>query len=300
MREDGGVATTVTDTYGLGDVPGWKDVDWDAHVRTISVRGCAVTYVDMGSGDGPPLVLLHGFGGCWQNWLETIPRLAEHRRVIALDLPGFGGSALPREVLTPAYFAGVVDRFCEKLELGPVVLVGNSLGGLVATIVAGRTPARVERLVLVAAVGGVHLARVALDAGPKILALQTFPLVRRTPMKPARHPLTAILHAPRKLSPALLRAALLPGNGKPGVPLASFGIALQSIRHANLHGLMRRITAPTLLLWGGDDQLVPVRSAATFAREIASAELVVLPDTGHIPQLERPRDVNRLLLDFIA
>jgi len=291
---------TVADTYGVDDTPDWQEVDWSAHTRTVTVAGCRVAYVDAGSGDAPPVVLLHGFGGCWQNWLTTIPRVAAERRVVAVDLPAFGGSSVPRDVLTPSYYARVVDELCEELGLGRVVLVGNSLGGLVATIVAGRMPERVERLVLVAAVGGSHVARVALDAGPKILALQTDRLLRRTPLRSREHPLATLVHAPRALTPALLRAALLPGAGKPGLPLAAIGIGLQGARHANLDGLLRRIAAPTLLVWGREDRLVPVRTADRFAQRIADARLVVLDETGHVPQLERPRVFNDLLLEFAA
>lgn len=286
--------------YGVADDPGWQDVTWEEHRRTVTVGGCRVAYVDVGSSDLPPVVLLHGFGGCWQNWLQTIPRVARERRVIAVDLPAFGGSSVPRDVLTPSYYARVVEALCEALELGRVVLVGNSLGGLVAAIVAGRFPERVDRLVLVAAVGGAHIARTALDAGPKILSLQTERLLRRTPLAPKEHPLTTLVHRPRELGAPLLRAALQPGAGKPGLPLAAIGIGWQGARHANLDGLLRRITAPTLLIWGREDRLVPVRTAQTFAARIDGAELVVLDDTGHVPQLERPREFNRLLLDFVT
>lgn len=288
----------ATVAYGAGDTPGWEDVAWDDHVRSTTVRGCRVSYVDVGEGEGPPVVLLHGFGGCWQNWLTTVPRVARSRRVVAIDLPAFGASAVPRDVPTPSYYARVVDALCEELGLGRVVLVGNSLGGLVATIVAGRFPSRVDRLVLVAAVGGEHVARVALDAGPKILALQADRLLRRTPLRSREHPLATLVHDPTSLAPALLRAALLPGAGKPGLPLAAIGIGLQGARHANLDGLLRRIAAPTLLVWGREDRLVPVRTAETFASRIADVRLVVLDETGHVPQLERPRVFNDLLLEF--
>ncbi len=293
---------TVEDTYGVDDTPGWQDVAWPDHVRSITVRGCRVSYVDTGKGDadGPPVVLLHGFGGCWQNWLTTIPRVARARRVLAIDLPAFGASSVPRDVLTPSYYARVVDELCEGLGLGAVVLVGNSLGGLVATIVAGRFPERVAHLVLVAPVGGSHVARVALEAGPKILALQADRLLRRTPLRSREHPLATLVHAPREMPPALLRAALLPGAGKPGLPLAAIGIGLQGARHANLDGLLRRITAPTLLVWGREDRLVPVRTADAFARRLDDPRLVVLDDTGHVPQLERPRVFNDLLLEFVG
>ncbi len=101
----------------------------------------------------PRSCFVHGLGGCWQNWLENLPRAALDRRAIALDLPGFGRSEMPLDEISIQGYARVVDRFCERLGLGEVVLVGNSMGGFIAAEVAIRRPQRVERLVLVSAAG---------------------------------------------------------------------------------------------------------------------------------------------------
>jgi pimeloyl-ACP methyl ester carboxylesterase len=131
-------------------------VDWTPHVKRATIDGRSVNYADYGEArdDARPVVLVHGLGGCWQNWLEQIPRLAaDGRRVIALDLPGFGASEMPREKISIEGFGRTVDALCDQLDLGQVVLVGHSMGGFTAAEMAIQFPRRVERLVLEAAAG---------------------------------------------------------------------------------------------------------------------------------------------------
>ena len=133
--------------------PSWREVDWPRHLRRAEIHGSTVNYVDIGEGEGEPVVFVHGLGGQWQNWLENIPRVARERRVIALDLPGFGRSAMPREEITIRNYARTVEALCQQLGLGRIALVGNSMGGFVSAEVVIDYPGRVERLVLVSAAG---------------------------------------------------------------------------------------------------------------------------------------------------
>jgi pimeloyl-ACP methyl ester carboxylesterase len=144
-------AARADEGYGLSDSPDWRGIDWPAHTHRVEVDGIPVNYVDIG--EGTPVVFIHGLGGCWQNWLENLPRFAESHRAIALDLPGFGGTPMPDEPISITFFARIVDHFCEALDLGRVSLVGNSMGGFTAAETAIRHPERVDDLVLVDAAG---------------------------------------------------------------------------------------------------------------------------------------------------
>ena len=139
--------------YGETARPDWRGIDWAAHMHTAEIDGTPVNYVDIGSGEREPIVFVHGLGGQWQNWLENIPRAAEERRVVALDLPGFGLSPMPRERITISGYGRVVDALCERLGLGRVDVVGNSMGGYIAAEVAIQFPQRVDQLLLVSAAG---------------------------------------------------------------------------------------------------------------------------------------------------
>src|SRR5436190_9477296 len=124
-------ARRAGDAYGVHDEPDWREIDWGPHLHDVDVEGRRVRYVDMGEGEGPPIVLVHGLAGNWQNWLENIPRLATERRVLAFDLPGFGACEKPADEVSLPGYGRAVDGLCERLELGEVALVGNSMGGFV-------------------------------------------------------------------------------------------------------------------------------------------------------------------------
>jgi hypothetical protein len=127
------------DPYGDPD-PEWLKIDWREHRHQIDVVGAEVNYVEMG--EGPPILFVHGLSGAWQNWLENLPHFAKTHRVIALDLPGFGSSPMPPwEISIPAYGRFLRD-FCERLGVGRCSLVGNSMGGFIATEVAITDPER--------------------------------------------------------------------------------------------------------------------------------------------------------------
>src|SRR5918994_656054 len=143
--------------YGTTASPDWRTIDWQAHLHKVEIEGIPVNNVDMGGrgedGEREPIVLVHGLAGQWQNWLENIPRLAQERRVVALDLPGHGLTPMPREQITISGYGRYVNALCEQLELGQVDMIGNSMGGFVAAEVAIQVPERIDQLVLVSAAG---------------------------------------------------------------------------------------------------------------------------------------------------
>src|SRR5207247_3780557 len=92
----------------------WLDIDWQQHLRSCTVNGARVNYVEMGA--GPPVVFIHGLSGCWQNWLENIPHFARRHRVIAVDLAGFGESELPHEEISIPGYGRFIDAFLREVD----------------------------------------------------------------------------------------------------------------------------------------------------------------------------------------
>lgn len=137
--------------YGVSDQPNWRTVAWRSHLRAVTVDARRVHLVDIGSGERSPVLFVHGLGGRWQNWIENIATIAGDRRVVAIDLPGFGRSQLPTEPISIHGYAAALERVCDLLELESVTVVGNSMGGAIAAEMAVRFPERVQRLVLVSA-----------------------------------------------------------------------------------------------------------------------------------------------------
>jgi pimeloyl-ACP methyl ester carboxylesterase len=290
--------------YGVSDRPSWRAVDWAAQLRRVRLGADEVNYVDVGprDGDKAPVVFVHGLGGQWQNWLENIPRVARERRVVALDLPGFGGSPVSPERITISGYGRCVDALCEHLELGHVALVGNSMGGFVAAEVAVQQPARVERLALVSAAGistsAIYAAPV-LTLGRAVAAAMVYgmPRQRATARRPlARHlALALVARHPSLLKPDLAYEGFITGAGKPG-----FNDALRAVLEYDMRERFPEIGCPTLIVWGERDAVIPVHDAHRFERLIGDSRKLLLRDTGHISMAERPAAFNDALLSFLA
>lgn len=283
-------------------------MDWAKHQKDTIVDGRRVSYLDVGEGQDA-LLLLHGLAGSWRWWVENLAALSDSRRVVAVDLPGFGNS----EAAGSVEVNGVVDgllALCDKLDLDAVDIVGHSLGTLLACELAAREPLRVRRLTLA---GGPIISVIGLFSAP-------FSTLRRRPVVanfliealtagipiPARiqriiamNPLLRWLAlSPYVAHPARLRpdiaAVMLAGAGAPGVlPTLRSGF-----RHPGDH-VFQRIAHPTLVIAGRKDRIAPVRDLAGFAGQEAVRRVVVLDDCGHCPMLERPDAFNRELLAFL-
>lgn len=291
--------------YGVPATPSWREVDWPAHTHRIELNGSEVSYVELGAGDRA-VVFVHGLGGCWQNWLENIPALAAAGyRVIAPDLPGFGRSQMPAHPISITGFAATVDALCGALGLGAVALVGNSMGGFTSAEAAIRHPDRVERLVLVDAAGiSTALGRNWLSERiGRVLVTGaiggTAPSDPRKAIAMMRRPgfvqigMGAIARHPTLLSRELI-AEQLGALGAPG-----FMPALEAIIGYDFTDRLGEIACPTLIVQGDQDVLVPLGDAHEFAARIPKAATLILRDTGHVPQFERPVTFNRALVEFL-
>jgi pimeloyl-ACP methyl ester carboxylesterase len=292
------------EVYGPRGRSAWLDVDWPAHRRWIEIAGTRINVVELGS--GPALLFVHGLGGSWTNWLETVCAFAGDHRVVALDLPGFGASdSPPSEPASITGYAALLDELCGVLGITSAAVVGSSMGGLVAAELALRSPQRVERLVLVSAAG---LSTETLPIEP-LLRVAT-PLERFVTLPGA----IAAAHAPalasrrrlRKLLllmicahpdrlPAPITAELIMGAGRPGLLPGLRALTAYPIRDR-----LGEIVCPTFIIWGGRDHIVPVGDASEFVRLIGGSRAVVYPDTGHLPMIERPSCFNEDLRAFLV
>jgi len=294
------------------------DVDWRTHQRWLVIDGQPVNTIELGpkraAGDAgeadarQPLVFVHGLSGSWPNWLEQLPVFAAERRVVTLDLPGFGHSPMPAEQISISGYARLLDRLLGELGIGAAVLVGNSMGGFIAAELAIAFPQRVERLVLVSAAGisttaeaqpGTVRVVPALRRLERVLAMsgawvasKSDTVARRARLREAL--LNVVVRHPDRLPPALA-AEQLRGAGKPG-----FLQGLQAVLDYDIRERLPEIACPTLIVWGDGDRLITVKDADVFAELIPNSRKVVFADTGHMAMLERPAEFNALLADFLA
>jgi pimeloyl-ACP methyl ester carboxylesterase len=300
--------------YGpVGRSP-WLDVDWRKYQRWLMIDGQPVNTIELGPQspqssdvDSQPLVFVHGLSGCWANWLEQLPVLAAERRVVTLDLPGFGYSPMPTDgtEITISGYARLLDRLLGELGIDAAAVVGNSMGGFIAAELAIAFPQRVERLVLISAAGISTTANPAVTrALPSLRRLQTVlagtgawlaskseTVARRARLRDAL--LYVVARHPGRL-PAALAAEQLRGAGKPG-----FLQGLQAVLNYDIRERLPEIACPTLIVWGDGDRLISVRDADVFEELIPNSRKVIFEDTGHMAMLERPAAFNALLKDFL-
>ncbi len=153
----------IGERYG-GSVDGaWRTITWSHYEHQILIAGRELNYVDIGW-LGPPVVLLHGHGSTWQYWLDVIALLCQRRRVIALDLPGFGASrAHPWRTVSMAGIVATIVEFLDRLDVAKCDLVGHSMGSIFALEVAVADPNRIRTLTLA---GGPALSIVSMFQHP--------------------------------------------------------------------------------------------------------------------------------------
>nr|WP_308423935.1 alpha/beta fold hydrolase [Saccharopolyspora subtropica] len=261
----------------------------------------------------PTAVHLHGLAGSSTNWTDLSRLLAGRMRSIALDLPGFGHSEPP-----PAFDfsrvgnAHVVIRLLESLD-GPVHLSGNSFGAAVAIEVAATRPDLVDALTLISpAMPDLRLdprrlsdPRLALAALPLVGARARRQLAAVTPAQRAEQLMRLCFADPAVVPPHRLAEAAAEFEERARLPWAGPSLGrttvelLRSWLVPPARSLWRRlpeITAPTLVVWGSDDRVVTVRKGPRTAALIPRGRLLVLPRTGHVAQMERPRVVARAML----
>ena len=255
-------------------------------------------------GDGAPLALLHGLGGAASNWIELAPELARGNRVIAVDLPGHGGSAPLPALPNLEPFADRVGLLLRREGAHPAVLVGHSLGCVVALRLAMRSPELVRGLVLISAAGigsTSRRARYALAVSALIQPGRLLAPFRETIASSDR--LRAFVWGPwatpdgTAVSPGA-SVGLLEGPSL-HTDIASAAAALVE-EDPRVH--LDRVRAPAMLLWGARDPQVPVADAFEYARRLR-APVRVVAGAGHLVIAERPTaclDAIRAFLDGVA
>jgi pimeloyl-ACP methyl ester carboxylesterase len=291
------------DGYGPAGRSAWLDIDWREHQRWVAIAGRWVNVIDMG--EGPAVVFIHGLSGSWQNWLEQVPHFARHHRVVAMDLPGFGHSEMPADKISIPAYGRFVDALLAELGIDSAAVVGNSMGGFIGAELAIQFPPRVERLVLVSAAGLTSVrqrnerALAAMRKAGNVLAFYTGWVATRSDTLSRRPRLRRLLFQmvaahPEQL-PAPLIAEQIRGSGKPG-----FIDALDALTDYPIRDRLGEIACPTLIVWGAEDHLVPLRDADEFEKLIPNARKIVWEDTGHVPMIERPAAFNAELETFLA
>ncbi len=256
------------------------------------------------TGEGDPVVLVHGLGGSIDHWRYTIEPLAAYFQVYAPDLPGFGRSDKPREHPSFATQAEFLKNLMLGFGISRFHLVGHGAGGAIALHLAHEFPYMVHKLVLVAALGfgrEVHWSY-RLKSLPLLGELLTLPsrLNTRQTVKQLfyRHDLVT-----RECINTYYRLARLPGASRFFLAATRYSVDAGGIRREVVQSVQaqaREITAPTMIIWGREDWILPAAQAETARQLIAGAQLRILDECGHLPMVEKAQEFNELLLSFLS
>jgi pimeloyl-ACP methyl ester carboxylesterase len=278
--------------------------------------GGPVHYIDFG-GVGSPLLMVHGLGGSALNWMAVGPQLAERHHAMAIDLAGFGQTPLFKRSAAVGANAELVQDFVEKVSGEPVTLMGNSMGGHISILVAADHPKWVEKLILVdPAVPGVHvrrpdpamlgvvvslslpgLAESLLDwriraLGPEGLVKQTLALVCADPSRVSAE----VVEAHVRLTSE--RAHLGPQNNRAFLQASrSLGLRMADPR---FWARARQVVAPTLVIHGELDRLIPLAAARDLVRRVRTWQLRIIEGVGHVPMMETPELFLSVVYEWMA
>ena len=268
----------------------------------MSILGMQVHYRDQGvQSDSVPLILLHGMSSSLNTWDSVVFNLVNHRRVISLDLPGFGLTGpSPENMYNFDYYNKFIDSFTRRLQLTKFTLVGNSMGGSIAWNYALFNPAVVDKLVLIDAAGYPKRG----ESGSLGFKIASTPVINNillfaTPKALVRKSLETIYFDQSRVTDAQVERfhdmAIREGNRA-----AALLIFKGSFGTSQFKGKIKEIKTPTLVLWGEKDNLISVENAYQFNQDIKGSKLEVYPNVGHVPMEEVPERVAKSILDFIG
>ncbi|MFE9372894.1 alpha/beta fold hydrolase [Streptomyces sp. NPDC006711] len=285
-------------------------------LRSVSLPGLTLAIRSRpASGTGPePALYVHGLGGSSRNWSALMPLLADRLDGEAVDLPGFGDSPPPDDGnYSLTGHARAVIRLLDSSDRGPVHLIGNSLGGAVATRVAAARPDLVRTLTLISpALPEIRVQRgawpTALVALPGVASLFAR-LTRGWSAEERTRGMMALCYGdPARVSPEGFEVAVREMERRLQLPYFWDAMArsargiVDAYTLGGQHGLWRqaeRVLAPTLLVYGARDQLVSYRMARRAAAAYRDARLLTLPDAGHVAMMEYPETVARAVRELI-
>jgi pimeloyl-ACP methyl ester carboxylesterase len=262
-----------------------------------NIDGIALRVRDTGSPAAPALILLHGFGGSldtWQPWADTLDKTY---RVIRIDLPGFGLTGPdPTSDYADERATALIAALMDHLHIQTATLIGNSLGGRIAWQFAAAYPNRTDKLILISP-DGFASPGFDYDKAPKIpFIMQLLPYTH--PKFMLRANLAVAYANPENLTPAtftryddMMRA---PGDR------AAMLVRMSQTILQNPKPTLQKIKAPTLLLWGAKDGMIPITNASNYQADIPNTKLVTLPTLGHVPFEEAPAASLPPVLQFLA
>jgi 2-hydroxy-6-oxonona-2,4-dienedioate hydrolase len=262
--------------------------------KFTNVNGYTIRYLDYELPDGRTnskiLILLHGLGASAERWSRVISTLSRYYRVIIPDIIGFGYSDKPAVEYTMDFFIDFFRVFLDNLGISKASIIGSSFGGHIATEFAIRFDGMVEKLVLVSPAGMMKTSTPTLD---RYIMAALYPVYE--------HVYEAFSEMAYDSDEAVNEEIVMDFVNRMRLTNAKYAFmsTVLGIRYApKLKGRLSNIIAPTLLVWGDNDKMIPLQYAREY-EEIPKSKLVVINNCGHTPYVEKPITFNKIILRFL-
>lgn len=265
--------------------------------KFIQINFHRINYLD--SGSGPALIFIHGFGASNYCWRKNLGPISEFYRTVAPDLLGFGYSDKPADAdYSVDSYADFIIQLLDKLQIKEAVLVGHSLGGGIVMLASLKYPSRVKGLILID-------AEAYAISKPLMLRVAKLPLLKSTIHKLIGRWVTRIslkrsFHDQHLITEDIVDnyyAPFLTRNGK----LAPIKV-LQAMDFESLGKVSRqypKIKQKTLILWGKEDKISKIHLAYRLKKDLTNSTLKIFPNSGHLVQEEKPRELNRAIITYL-
>ena len=270
----------------------------------ININGINVHYRDEGnSNDSIPIVLIHGTGSSLHAYDIWSDNLKKNNRIIRMDLPAFGltGPFLSRDYSISNYTT-FLKEFLDSINIRQCILVGNSLGGEIVWRFALEEPLMAKKLILIDPGGYPVISK----SVPIAFKLAKIPILNKfltyiTPRFLVRASVENVYFDKSKVSDSLVNRyfELSLRKGNRNAIIDRLRVSTTLTNGTKTYTSIKKIKKPTLIIWGSDDQLIPVENAYKFNNDITNSKLVVMQETGHVPMEEKPLESLKFTIDFL-
>ena len=259
-------------------------------IKTIEVDEQQIRYYDTcyhHSFNLPPILLLHGLGGSADRWSKVIPYLSGKYRLIIPDIVGFGYSDKPHVEYTIEFFIKFLKQFLNLLDISNVSIIGSSFGGLLALEYAIKFESEIKKLVLLSPAGMMRYVSTTLKHYISAALYPTYENVLRAYQE--------MIYDSSMVSEESIHDFIKRMN-LPNSKYAFMSTLMAFNNHPKLIDRLK-IDLPTLIVWGRNDKVIPVRYAKKF--KIPNSKIVIFDHCGHYPHIEKIDDLSKILLKFL-
>lgn len=257
--------------------------------KFITINGNNIRYLESGNSE-KTIVLVHGLGASAERYEFVIPEFSEHYRVIVPDLIGFGYSDKPLVDYTTEFFSDFLSSFLQKLNLNKINIIGSSLGGHITAKYASTHSDSIDHLVLVSPSGIMKSSTPALDA---YVMAALYP-----DLEVAKNAFQMMAGGTRQVNQKVIED-FVKRMKLPNAKMAFMSTLLGLKNSELITNSLKKISVPTLIIWGEHDPVIPIKYADDFVASIQDCRFYMMDNSGHTPYVDDPKRFAQLVLDFL-